>query len=232
MVYILLLIQIASMHRPLVRASLSLHGVAINSFMPIRNRIQITVFIPTEVEEMYKHIGIEIITKVALIFKIVEKGINKKLKDMKSEKFFHLEPSFREPSLDAKLKVCPETIPQMSMFMSEVYEISGGAHSFIYITPCPLPLLRKKIASLRQEDFYMTQAINGTHRTMNVVSAELDPRHLIKCMSRAILKACDLKNIEPLTLLSSIDEFHGVSFGVDVQKETIQELLYKEYVEI
>ncbi|EIJ88309.1 hypothetical protein NEPAR06_1058 [Nematocida parisii] len=198
--------------------------------IPKKNEIPIIVYIPPEVEDMYREHGIDIVSKVLFVFKMVENGINKTLKEINSEKYYYLVPEIKIPDVDPRNKACPITVSQLSLFLSEVYNSEGGTLSFIYITLCQLPLIRKQTFTHRQKHFYITQSINGTHNTMTIIFSEVDTSALIKSLARAILKACDLHNIEPLSVRSPIDIAHGIPFGVDILKETVQELLLKEFV--
>ncbi|KAI5191210.1 hypothetical protein NEMIN01_1418 [Nematocida minor] len=222
--YSLLLIAVAATGS--IRADMEL---AVGGMFPASNTIPVTVYIPPEAYDIYKQQGIEIVSKVNLVFKMVELGINKAMKEIKSERVFSIVPRIRKPSLDPRHRVCPSTLSQMAIFLSRVYDESGGNNSFIFITPCPLLELRKKVRRLRQPDFYISQRINGTHKTMNLVSIEIEPATMISTLSRAILKACDLTDIEPLSVISAMDVSNGLSFGVSIRKETAQEMILKEY---
>lgn len=206
-----------------------MNDLAIGEGFPINN-IPVVVYIPPDVYDIYKEHGIDISRKVAIIFKMVEMGLNKALKKIKSEKYFTITPHVRSPPENVNSKVCPNTLSRMSVFLSNIYDSSGGNDSFIFITPCPLHELRKHERNLRQKDFYISERMNGTHKTMNLISVEINPSLLISSLSRAILKACDLIDIEPLKLLSAVDDTNGISYGLDVKNETAQELLLKEYL--
>lgn len=203
--------------------------LAIGEGIPVNN-ISVIVYVPSDVYDIYKERGIEIDRKINIIFKMVEIGLNKALEKIKSERYFIITPHIRAPPENINNKICPNTLSRMSIFLASIYDSLGGRSSFIYITPCPLPELRKKVRNLGQKDFYISERINGTHKTMNLISVEIRPDLLISSLSRAILKACDLVDIEPLKLLSNVDSATGVSFGLDVRPETAHEILLKEYL--
>lgn len=204
-------------------------NLAIGVGFPINN-IPIIVYIPPDVYDIYKEHGVELNSKVAIIFKMVEVGLNKSLEKIKSEKYFTITPRIMAPPESINSKVCPNTFGRMSVFLSSIYDSLGGATSFIYITPCPLLELRKREKRSGNANFHISERINGTHKTMNLISIEIEPELLISSLSRAILKACDLLDIEPLRLLTGMDSSKGVSYGLDVREETAREMLLKDYL--
>ncbi|EHY65887.1 hypothetical protein NERG_01494 [Nematocida ausubeli] len=193
--------------------------------------ISIRVYIPSGVAEMYRDHEIEIAPKVIAIFKIVENGINRTLKNLRSEKYYSLHPIITiVDSNDPRIRTCPNSIAELSLFLSNIYNLDLGATSFIFITLCPLAAIRAHPIYLPQKHFYISQGITGTHNTMNIILSEVDHYLLVNALARAILKACDLYTIEPLAVHSLHGDGDVALINIRVLKETAHEMLLKEYL--
>lgn len=191
--------------------------------------IPIDVYLFKEPVFKYMNMGMDLYNQVELVFAMVESTINRQASEFNTNLTFKFIPQFKDPESIIPFHFCPNTISSISLYLSKVYDISRQKNSFILITSCSFAHLHKYFLKTGQSSPYISQAISGSHNTMNIIEAEYTHKKLVATLSPAILKAAALTDIEPVVVIDGYRTEEGASYGIEVEPKVVKEIILKDY---